>query len=313
MNTITSLLSRHPFIASFTAATLCAALAGPALAEEGSGTVSGHFSWNWNFGNRVSYGANQTKGSGVVKEETRTVANFSRLELALPATVTLSQGPAESLTISADDNLLPLMTTRVENDELIIEADKSRGFSTTREIRIRLTVKSLNGIRIQGSGDVVGDQLKCDKLDIAIAGSGDVNFKSIRTDEFRIGINGSGDVAVAALESKSVEAAIHGSGDIRLPSLQATRVNISVNGSGDVLAAGNADTVDIEIKGSGDVRTGKLIAREAGVTIMASGDAVVHAKEKLTASVYGSGDVRYAGSPAQVSRTVKGSGSIEAL
>ena len=313
MNTITRALRRRLFVASFTAAMLCGPLAGTAHADEGSRAKSIYFSWNWGFGNRVSYGANQTKGSGVVREETRKVANFSRLLLALPATVTLSQGPSESLTITTDDNLLPLMNTRVENDELIVEGDKSRGFSTKREINIRLTVKSLNAITIKGSGDVIGDQLKSDKFDIAIAGSGDVKFKSIRADQFKIGVKGSGDVTVDALESKSVDASILGSGDIRLPSVQATLVNISIKGSGDVHAAGNADKVDIEIMGSGDVRTRKLVTREAGVTIMASGDVEVHAREKLIASVYGSGDVRYAGSPANVSRTVRGSGSIEAF
>src|SRR6185436_4308263 len=97
---------------------------------------------------------------------------------------------------------------RVEGGELVIDADKSRGFSTMKAIKIRLTVKSLNGISIKGSGDVIGDQLKSDKLDIAIAGSGDVKFKSIRADQFSIGIKGSGDVLIDSLESKSVETSI---------------------------------------------------------------------------------------------------------
>ena len=116
-----------------------------------------------------------------------------------------------------------------------------------------------------------------------------------------------------SLEGKSVSADIHGSGDIRLPSVQAGQVNISIKGSGDVTAAGNADTVDIEVMGSGDVRSRKLIAREANVKIMASGDVDVYASERITASVTGSGDIRYAGSPMNVSRTVRGSGSIEAM
>ncbi|MCY7387359.1 MAG: DUF2807 domain-containing protein, partial [Burkholderiales bacterium] len=164
----------HILIAAVTAATFAAVTSGAAQAEESDKPKSNHFSWNFNidFGHHNSYGGNRTKGSGVMKEETRAVANFSRLVLALPATVILSQGPTESLTITTDDNLLPLMATRVEGGELIIDADKSRGFSTKREIKIRLTVKSLNGITIKGSGDVIGDQLKSDKLDIAIAGSG---------------------------------------------------------------------------------------------------------------------------------------------
>ncbi len=294
---------------------LAGASVGIAHADEESKSKSGGFSLNFNFGfdNRTSYGSNRTKGSGVIKEESRAVANFSRLVVALPVTVTLSQGTSESLTISADDNLLPLMSTQVSGDELIIEGDKSRGFSTKKEIKIRLTVKSLNAINIKGSGDVIGDRLKSDKFDIAIAGSGDVKFKSINAEQFRIDIKGSGDVKIDALEGKSVSADIHGSGDIRLPSVQAGQVNISIKGSGDVTAAGNADKVDIEVMGSGDVRSRKLIAREANVKIMASGDVDVYASERIAASVTGSGDIRYAGSPMNVSRTVRGSGSIEAM
>ncbi len=302
-------------ISAAAAATLCVAIVGTARADEGDTPKSNHFSWNFNFdfGNNVRYGSNRTKGSGVMRAEARTVANFSRLVLALPATVTLAQGPTESLTITTDDNLLALMASRVEGGELTIDADKSRGFSSKREIKIRLTVKSLNGITIKGSGDVIGDELKSDKLDIVIAGSGDVKFKSIRAEQFKVGIHGSGDVVVDALEGKSVEASIRGSGDIEFPSLKAALVNISIHGSGDVYAAGAADKVDVEIMGSGDVRARKLVAREAAVKIAASGDAEVHAREKLTASVSGSGEVRYAGSPANVSKTVRGSGSVEPL
>ncbi len=309
-----ALLRSRLFVATFAAATLCGVFTGAAHAQEEK-SKSNSFSWNFNigFGNHISYGQNRTKGSGVVKEEVRAVSNFSKFVLALPATVTLTQGATESLTIAADDNLLPLFTTRVEGGELIIEADKSRGFTTKHEIKIRLTVKNLNAIAIKGSGDVNGDQLKSDNLEIAIAGSGDVKFKAIRADQFKVDIKGSGDVAIVTLESKTVDASIVGSGDIRLPGVQAARVNISVKGSGDVMAAGIADKVDIEIMGSGDVSARRLIAREAGVRIMASGDAEVHAKEKLTASVSGSGEIRYAGSPANVSRSVKGSGTIEAM
>ena len=313
MYTMTRMLGCNFLTAIFTAAAACGAFSGTAYADEASTGKSAHFSWSWSFGNHVNYGANQTKGSGVLKTETRPVANFSRLVLALPAVVTLVQGPADSVTLTTDDNLLPLMTTRVEGDTLIIEGDHSRGFSTRQEIRISLAVKSLSAIAIKGSGDVSGDRLTSDRLDIAIAGSGDVKFKTVRADQLKIAIAGSGDVTIDAVESQSVDAGIQGSGDIRLPMLQAKRVNISVKGSGDVSAAGTADKVDVEIMGSGDVRTRKLVAREANVTIMASGDAQVYASEKLTATVQGSGDVRYAGSPANVTRTVRGSGSIRAL
>ena len=123
-----------------------------------------------------------------------------------------------------------------------------------------------------------------------------MQFKSIRADVVMIDIKGSGDVLVNVLVIKSVEAAIHGSGDIKRPSLQASRVNITVNGSGDIFAARNTDVVNIEVIGSGDIRTARLITREAGVKPMSSSEVALHASEELTASVHGSGDVRFAGS-----------------
>lgn len=300
---------RHSIIAI---ALACSAVTANVFAGDGE-TTKTKTTWTWNFSGNTSYGNNQTKGSGVTKEESRTVANFSQLTLALPANVTITQGATESLTISTDDNLLSLMNTRVANNELLIEGDKNRGFSTKKEIKIRLTVKSLNNIKIKGSGDVYGDQLKSDKLEIAIEGSGDVKFNAIRTDQLKIGIVGSGDVGIDTVESRLLESNVRGSGDVKFGSVKAGQVNISVTGSGDVAAAGNADKVTIEISGSGDVRGSRLIAREVDVKIIASGDADVHATEKLNASVRGSGEIRYAGAPKKVDKEIKGSGTIEAM
>ena len=316
MNTHTKWV-RSRFVAGVISATLIGGLftttasAGESAGESGSGKAK--FSWSWNFNNNVSYGHNRTKGSGVTKDESRSINNFSALTLALPATVTLTQGPIESLNISADDNILPLITTRVVNNELLIEGDSNRGFSTHKEIKIRVTVKSINNVKIKGSGDVFGGPLNSEKLDIAIEGSGDVKLTSIRADQLKIAITGSGDITIDSVESKSLASTIQGSGDIKLGTVKAGDVTIALKGSGDISAAGTADKVSIEISGSGDVHAAKLIAREVDVRVASSGEADVHATEKITARVMGSGEIRYAGSPKKVDQVVRGSGSIDAI
>lgn len=312
MNMDTKWVRHSVIFAAISSALACGVITASAFAGDGDSTKT-KTSWTWNFGHNVSYGNNQTKGSGVTKEESRAVANFSQVTLSLPANVTISQGATESLTISADDNLLPLMSTRVVNNELLIEGDNNRGFSTKKEIKIRLMVKTLNGLKIKGSGDVFGDKLNSDKFDISIHGSGDVKFDSIRAEQLSVGIVGSGDINIANVESKSVDTNVRGSGDVKFGAVKAGQVNISVTGSGDISAAGTADKVVIELSGSGDVRSSRLIAREVDVKVIASGDADVHATEKLNASVRGSGDIRYAGAPKKVDKEIKGSGSIEAM
>src|SRR4029453_617014 len=52
-----------------------------------------------------------TRGSGQLATAQREVANFTKVELAGQGDVTIEQTGTESLSISADDNLLPLLTS----------------------------------------------------------------------------------------------------------------------------------------------------------------------------------------------------------
>jgi hypothetical protein len=226
--------------------------------------------------------------------------------------VQVAASESESLSIQADDNLIPLIKSDVSNGVLRVYGDTDRGFSTKNEIKMKLVVKALESIEIKGSGDVFGESLTGDKLDIIVRGSGDVGFKSLKANEIAVAVKGSGDIKVLSLAAKNVTAQVHGSGDISLGQMDASDAKLSVHGSGDVKAEGKSDRVDIEVHGSGDVRAGSLKARDATVRVRASGDAEVYASEKLVASVMGSGDIRYSGAPKDVSRDVKGSGDIVA-
>jgi hypothetical protein len=303
-------------VAFMSIATLTHSTSTHAQARENRGEVSlSLFGLSWKPNYSTSFGKNRTVGSGVVKEATRDVQKFSRLELELPANVMVVQVAAsesESLSIQADDNVIPLIKSDVSNGVLRIYGDRERGFSTKNEIKMKLNVKTLDGIELKGSGDVFGESLTGDKLDIIVRGSGDVGFKSLKANEFSVAVKGSGDIKVLSLAAKNVTAQVHGSGDISLGQMDASDTKLSVHGSGDVKAEGKSDRVDIEVHGSGDVRAGSLKARDATVRVRASGDAEVYASEKLVASVMGSGDIRYSGAPKDVSRDVKGSGDIVA-
>jgi hypothetical protein len=282
----------------------------PAMAE---GKSNGNWSWSGSWGSHTNWGKNATKGSGAVKTETRAVQNFSRIELQVPADVTLVQGTTESLTITTDDNLLPLIQTRVDGNTLKIKGDRNRGFSTRKGVKIQVALKNLEAVAIEGSADVEADTLRVGNFEASIRGSGDMKFKTLRGDNIKVRIDGSGDVSVDAVIAKSVEGAIRGSGDMKFSSLKTDAVKVSIDGSGDFSAAGIADTVDARIAGSGDIRMRSLLARDVTVSISASGDAEVNATEKLKATVNGSGEVRYVGAPKNLTKSVQGSGSVTAF
>lgn len=206
------------------------------------------FAWGWNIA---------LTGSGVMKTESRDVSGFKGLGLAIPAKVELRQGGTESLSIEAEDNVLPLIETVVENNILKIRWKEKFMSLKTKTIKIALNVNTLESLSISGSGDVRVDQLTSSKFTTSISGSGDVAIKNLIADT----------------------------------------VKVSISGSGDFSAGGKVKSLEASIAGSGDLRTGKLEANNVKISIAGSGDALVWAREALAVSVAGSGDVRYYGDP----------------
>ena len=106
------------------------------------------------------------------------------------------------------------------------------------------------------------------------------------------------------------EAIISGSGTVNISGLDSDLVRFSIPGSGDIVTQGKANTVNASIAGSGTIVCGDLQAKTAEARIGGSGDITVFATESLTANISGSGTVVYRGNPAQVDRSVTGSGNI---
>jgi len=61
-----------------------------------------------------------TAGSGQLATQPRQVSGFTSVELTGVGELSIDQTGTESLTVSAEDNLLPLLTSRVEGDTLIL-------------------------------------------------------------------------------------------------------------------------------------------------------------------------------------------------
>ena len=108
--------------------------------------------------------------SGNVVTESRTVSGFSGISLHGVARMTIEQTVEEALTITAENNVLPLLLSSVSNGRLIIGPEEDINFGTQAEILYHVHVKNLSSIEINGviHADAVG--LDTDSLDIDIRG-----------------------------------------------------------------------------------------------------------------------------------------------
>src|SRR3954452_19692731 len=60
------------------------------------------------------------QGSGNLRTETRSVSGFTAVDLSEQGHLVIEQNGTEGLTITAEDNILPLLTSNVSGDRLVL-------------------------------------------------------------------------------------------------------------------------------------------------------------------------------------------------
>jgi hypothetical protein len=188
-----------------------------------------------------------TRGSGQLATESREVSGFTKVELSGTGELTIKKTGTESLTISAEDNLLPRLTSEVSNGTLILGAKPNTSILPTKPITYSVTVKELTGLAVSGSGGIQAPNLTTPALSIKISGSGTITTSGTVNDQ-DLEISGSGHYQAEQLMSKAVEAAISGSGTASVVATDALDAKIS--GSGTLTYSGNPQ-IKQEISGSG--------------------------------------------------------------
>jgi hypothetical protein len=209
-------------------------------------------------------------GSGTLKSESRPVSGFTEVVLSTVGTLTIEQTGSESLTIEGDDNIVPLITTVVQNSRLESRHDPgTQSFTTNKPLAYHLTVKDLTALTVSGSGSVSSPALHSSRLTLDDSGSG----------------------------------------NIRLEGVQADVLTVTISGSCTTTLRGETPTQTVRVTGSGNYEAAYLTSTGANVTVSGSGNATVRISKTLMAVVSGSGSVTYLGSPT-VTQQVSGSGRV---
>ena len=260
----------------------------------------------------VNVNTNTVKGSGNVVSEERTVSGFTRVELQSIGNLVITQGDTESLTIAADDNLLPYITTEVVAGTLEISMKPNTNVDPTKTIQYTLTVKSIASVVLAGFGNITADKLESNSLEVKVTGSGDIHIGEVNGETLALKLTGFGNIYVdkAVVSRPTLELA--GSGDIKVNDLKASDLALTISGFGNATISGSADNEVIKLTGSGNYHGGDIQTKTAAVTISGFGNATAWATDSLNLKITGSGNVDYYGNP-RLTQTITGFGNIKSL
>ncbi len=189
-------------------------------------------------------------GSGTVISESRNVNGFTSVNLQGSANVNITIGQSEAVVVKADDNIVPLIETYVQAGTLVIRTKNNTNVITRNPVDVTITMKSLVGVGLSGSGNIGVTGMNGDTLKVSLPGSGNITVSGTTT-SLDVSLPGSGTINCGNLQAKSVTAKINGSGNIQVYASQS--LDASILGSGTIRYAGNPSQVNKSITGSGNI------------------------------------------------------------
>jgi hypothetical protein len=208
------------------------------------------------------------EGSGKVITESRTVEKFSGIELKSVANVYITQGEAQEVKIEAEDNLMQHITTKVKNDELVIDCDQE--INSHEPINVYITVKDLCLLELSGSGNMITkNEINCEHMTLYLGGSGEMKV-ALKSQQLKATLSGSGNMNLSGSTSES-DLRINGSGNMNAQQMKSFTSAVTISGSGNTKVDVNNE-LNVNISGSGNVR-------------------YVTEPAKITTKITGSGDV----------------------
>ncbi|MEA5580193.1 DUF2807 domain-containing protein [Nodularia harveyana UHCC-0300] len=195
------------------------------------------------------YFNNGLRGSGIVKTEHREADSFSSISSESVGRMTIQQTGKESLKITAEDNILPLLESRVADKVLYLTIKKDASINATKPIDFVVEVKSLESLNIKGVGtievkDIQGKRLSIsldgvgsmaiagsvDVLELTLEGVGSFHGEELKTKQATVRNSGVGSAVVNV--SENLDATVSGVGSVEY--IGSPQVRESVRGVGTV-------------------------------------------------------------------------------
>ena len=188
------------------------------------------------------------KGVGPVSVHKREVSGFTKVDLMIPANVTIVVADSFNCAITSQDNIATAIKLEVDGEQLGISSDYSLNDS---RIEILISLPLVEGLSISGAGEIKTlNIIKSESLKLYINGSGNL-FVNAETDKLKTEINGSGDCNLRG-STREFKCEINGSGDLHGFNFSAIEAKVEINGSGDAELS-PTDQLDAAIHGSGNI------------------------------------------------------------
>jgi hypothetical protein len=176
-------------------------------------------------------------GQGPVTTETRQVGAFTGVDADAGIAVNIRIGPAATVEVQAQANILPIIATDLQGDTLRIRS--TQGYNTSEGVTVNIVVPSLTGITLSGGSEGTAEGITAEALAISLSG---------------------GAVLTASGSSASLALNINGGSIGNLDSLLTQTITVDISG-------GANSTVNAAVSVTGSASGGSHLTVHGGATL----------------------------------------------
>jgi len=198
----------------------------------------------------VDIDLNIDQGSGKVITQAREVSGFDRVVLNGIGDVIITQGDREALEIEAEDNVIPNITTEVEDGTLQISFNR-KTIIPTKSIKFHLTMRTIRGMETKGVSNITSEKIDTDALELGISGTGNIEIENLSAESTTVNVSGAGNLTANGKVS-SQKITLSGAGNYNGADLQSETAEITITGLGKVVVW-VTENLSVTISGTGGV------------------------------------------------------------
>lgn len=187
-------------------------------------------------------------GSGRPATEQRSVGSFSGVSVSAAIAATLIVGPDTTVSVTADDNLLPNVTTRVVAGRLDISMSGST--STRTPVTVSITAPAIDSLRASSAASLTATGINAGSLSAQADSAGSIIARG-NADSVDVTAQSNGSADLGGVPAQTATAHVESAGRATVNSQLS--VSGSVSSAGRLTIEGSPASVDVTTDSSGQV------------------------------------------------------------
>lgn len=217
--------------------------------------------------------SHRVEGSGKAIEDKRAVENFTAVEIGGSLKGEIIVGEPFSVVVKGDDNLVPLVQTKLDGNQLEVE------------VKNRVDIRPKAGLSII---------IRMPKLERAEA-------------------SGASELKVGGATGPQLELEASGASHLHAAGVSGDALKVGASGASEVKLGGGVAKLEVDLSGASSLAARELTARTADVDVSGASNADVTSQEAVSGSASGASSVRVWGNPPKLAVDTSGASSVKSM